>query len=65
MPILIPVQTSRVIFFLTEKLWLFDPGEKNLRVLSKIAIEGRRTRLGGANYKEIRHPIKFRQATST
>src|SRR5215213_1634177 len=65
MPILVPVQTPCVIIFLTEKLWLFDPRVKNLRVLSKIAIEGRCTRFGGADYKEIRHPIEIRQGSST
>ena len=34
-------------------------------MLGKMIVEGRRTRLGGANYKEIRHPIEIRQATST
>src|SRR3712207_8186844 len=53
-----------VILFSTKEHRLFDLGEKNARVLGKIVVKGRSTRLGGANYKEIRHPIEIGHATS-
>src|SRR5829696_5000602 len=61
----IPVYTPRVILFSRKEHRLFNPGEKNVRMLGKVIVEGRRTRLGGANYKEVRHPTEIRQATST
>src|SRR5215211_6352177 len=53
------------MLFSAEEHRLLDLGEEDLRVLGKIIVESRRTRLGGADYKEIRHLIEIRQAPST
>src|SRR5215217_6276830 len=61
----VPVQTPCVILFSAEEHRLLDPGDEDLRVLGEIIVESRRTRLGGADYKEVRHPIEIRQAPPT